>query len=128
MADERVEGGLADGAFLHEGESVGCFFGDGRSVDGGEGPPGGPAQAHHLVQDAVAFRGERDCWDFRRDLWARLVSGGHSSLFPVIPGCKRLLYAVRRGAENSREWVGGASNHRVLMTNLQENRSRHVRG
>jgi hypothetical protein len=38
-------------------------------------------ETHHLVQNAVAFGGERDCGDFCGDLWARMVSGGHSGLF-----------------------------------------------
>jgi hypothetical protein len=34
------------------------------------------------MENAVAFGGEGDGGDFCRDLWARMVSGRHSSLFP----------------------------------------------
>ena len=37
------------------------------------------SEAHHLVQDAVAFGGERNCRDFRGDLRARLMSRRHET-------------------------------------------------
>ena len=105
VADEREQGGLAGGILLHGGEDVGGFFGDRRFFGGGQGAPGGPAEAHHLVQDAVAFGGERDGGDLRCDLRTRLVSGGHASLFPngalssEVFRRKKLLYAVGRRVE-----------------------------
>src|SRR5208282_2372778 len=91
----RIEGGLAGVlSGLHGGESGGRFFRDGRFLGGGQSPPGGPADAHHLVQDAVAFGGERDGCKFGRSLRAGMVRGGHESLFRRwAPECKLLLYA-----------------------------------
>ena len=106
VADEREQCGLAGRILLHRRQGVGCFFGDGRLLGGGQGAPGGPAQAHHLVQNAVAFGSERDGRDFRGDFWTRLVSGRHAS--PLFGRCfrgngfkqKEILYAVLGRPEN----------------------------
>ena len=58
-------------------------------------------RAHHLVENAIAFGSKRDRRNFRRNLGARLMSGGHAGLFRNDCVCKCLLYAVPREAENA---------------------------
>jgi hypothetical protein len=57
VADERVQGRLSGGVFLHRAEDGRSFLGDRRSVRCGERAPGRPAYTHHLVEHAVAFGG-----------------------------------------------------------------------
>jgi hypothetical protein len=49
------------------------------------------------MQDAVAFSGKRDGWDFRRGLGTGLVSCGHASLFP--DASRATGYCTRHGEE-----------------------------
>src|ERR1051326_1951087 len=76
---------------LHGGKRGGGFLGDGGLFGGREGAPGGPAQAHHLVQDTVALGGEGNGGDFGGHLRARR---GH------VLSCKKILYAVRSRTKN----------------------------
>src|ERR1043166_34894 len=87
---------------LHGGKRGGGFLGDSGLFGGRESAPGGPAQAHHLVQDTVALGGEGNGGDFGGHLRARR---GH------VLSCKKILYAVRCGTKTG-QTTGGSEAHR----------------
>ena len=64
VPEQRIEGGWSGGVFLHGGHDRGGFFNDLAAFGVGELAPGAPAEAHHLVEDAVALNRKGNCWDF----------------------------------------------------------------
>ena len=58
MPEQRKKGGLTGGILLHPRQQGTRLLDDFALLLGPQRAPGGPAEAHHLVQNAIAFDGE----------------------------------------------------------------------
>src|ERR1700722_10485210 len=84
MAEKRKNRRLSGVTFFHGAESRFRFFGNFRLFGFREAAPGGAAEAHHLMQHAIALSREGNSGNFRGNFGARLVSGGHGSSFALL--------------------------------------------